>query len=151
MLVEDSEPIVFYCTQVRHSSIESFIDTQVTNTVNQGQHCTSGMFGIVSPTRKFSGNAYAALASSLEDKTAAEPNRGPFGGALIDNPDAELDGSGTAPATGAFTTNTGRPTSVDTIPGSIETVEDDEEDGGAIVGAPIVGLMAAFGVALLLA
>lgn len=125
------------------------MDTHVTNTVNQGQHCTSGMFGIVNPTRKFSGNTYAGLAAGLEDKTAVEPSRGPFGGALIGNPDAELNGSGTAPATGAFTTSTGRPTSVDTIPGSIET--DDDEDGGAMVGAPVVGIVAALGVALLLA
>lgn len=107
------------------------------------------MFGIVNPTRKLSGNAYAALAAGLEDKKAAEPNRGPFGGALIDNPDAELGGSGTVPATGAFTTNIGRPTGVDSIPGSIET--DEEEDGGAMVGASVAGLAAAFGIALLLA
>lgn len=109
------------------------------------------MFGIVNPTRKLSGNAYAALAAGLEDKKAADPNRGPFGGALVDNPDAELGGSGSASATGAFTTNIGRPTGVDSIPGSIETEVDDEEDGSATVGAPVVGLVAAFGVALLLA
>lgn len=112
------------------------------------------MFGIVNPTDKLSGEAYAALAADLGDKPAVAP-RAPFGGALIDNPGADETADETAPpaATGAFTTSVDEPgadvpTAADDVPGSIETAE--EGSGAVVAGAPVAGLAAVVGVAMFL-
>ncbi|SPO00101.1 uncharacterized protein DNG_02953 [Cephalotrichum gorgonifer] len=153
ILIENKDPIAFYCTQ--------------------GTHCATGMYGIVNPTKEASGQAYFALVSELGQQKAVEPARAaPFGGALIDNPNlagngsstkTDADGaSGTATATGGFTTN---PSVVDPPPtgtstGPVVTGADvaagsEETDGsgsaGALVRAPTVGFAAALGLALLLA
>lgn len=115
------------------------------------------MFGIVNPTAKYSGEAYAALVAEAGDKPAVDPASKPFGGALIDNPGDGDTASQTAPvATGAFTTSVDEPgdavpTAADSIPGSIETAQGEDEGSGALVSVPVAGFAAAMGVALLLA
>lgn len=126
-----------------------------TNTA-QGKHCASGMFGIINPTDKFSGEAYAGLVSAAGDKPAGEPASKPFGGALVENSGEGETASETAPAaTGAFTTSVDEPgndeavpTAAD-VPGSIETAE--EEGAGALMAAPLVGCVVAAGLTLVLA
>lgn len=115
------------------------------------------MFGIINPTDKFSGEAYAGLVSQLGDKSATEPSRKPFGGALIDNPGTGETASETAPAaTGAFTTSVnepgddGVPTAADDVPGSIETAEEGDEVSGTAAGPRLTTLVAAAGLALAL-
>ena len=114
------------------------------------------MFGIVNPTDKFSGEAYAGLVAQLGDKPAGEPASKPFDGALIDNPGVGETASETAPAaTGAFTTSVDEPgddnvpTAAGDASGSIETAE--EEGAGAVVGAPLAAFVAAAVMALVLA
>lgn len=115
------------------------------------------MFGIVNPTDKFSGEAYAGLVAEQGDQPAVVPADKPFGGALIDNPGAGETASETAPAaTGAFTTsvdepgNDNVPTAAGDIPGSIETAEG-EEGAGPVMTVPLPGFVVAAGLALMLA
>lgn len=130
------------------------------------------MFGIVNPNDKYNGESYAALVAGLTDKKAVEPADGPFGGAVIDNPLLATPGAEDQPTTtatggdsgGSFTTILGsdgpEPTDddasdtegedADTTRGpSVET--DGAGSAGTVVGAPVAGLAAVLGVAVLLA
>jgi len=81
----------------------------LTNLCAQGQHCASGMYGVVNPNMHGSLETYKSLVSALEDKKGKEPQRAaPFGGALIDNPSLSNTNTNTDDSSTEINTATSR-------------------------------------------
>lgn len=147
ILVENDDPFVFYCTQ--------------------GQHCASGMFGVVNPTEKQSRDTYGTLITALEDKKAKVPTKAaPFGGALIDNPSLSNSngttetGSGNTAAPSETQTTLTRATSTTFIPINPQptgaavvnpsAVADPVQAGAGTLRNPAMVFLGAMGLAMLM-
>jgi plastocyanin len=98
---------------------------------SQGKECASGMVGIINPDKNKTLSDYKERASELS--SGVNPGRKAFGGELVDSDDADADDSD------------------DKDSGKSSGSKDDDDNAAGTLGAPFAGVVAAIGLAYIMA